>query len=281
MKGLLKEKHIKYNNLITTLLKTMLAFIMLVTTSFAWFATTDKVNLTFTSTSGEVVLYAAMYQGESGSGQYVWDNGTIMKEQTEHTFGSQYVSPNYPTQLGTVDNLAFRSEQNNLWFCLKIKKTAGVNFSSLRLSYDDTVPYKFFSDLDAEEGPTQITETTVTNKIDGALNTLINIDSLIISSVPKENFFLEEQERIPGINEDKADALPVVKYSDAGARSFSGTIRGMDLEQKDYYYVYFRAYCVLNSYATVTEEISSYLPCVMEFDLRITLVVDGKVEENN
>jgi hypothetical protein len=204
-----------------------------------------------------------------------------MKEQTEHTFGSQYVSPDYLTHLGTVDNLAFRSEQNNLWFCLKIKKTLGVNFSSLRLCYNDTMPYRIFSNLDAEEGPTEIIDSAVTNKIDGALDTLINIDSLIISGVPKENFFTEEQEKIPGVNEDKADAIPVVKHSDVDAESFSGTIKEIDLEETEYYYVYFRMYCVLDACATITEEISAYFPCVLEFNLRIMLFIDGNVEENN
>ena len=281
MKWLLKGKYCINNNLITILITTILAFIMLVTTSFAWFSMSDKVQLKFTSASGEVVLYVAMYEGESGNGQYVWDEGTVLQEQSEQSFGSQFVSPNYPTQLGTVDNLAFRKEQNNLWFCLKIKKTTGVNFSSLRLSYDDAVPYRLFSDLNSENGPTEIVDTTVTNKIDSALNTLINIDSLIISSVPKEDFFVEEQDRIPDINEDCADSFSVVKYSDLDAESFSGTIKELDLENKDYYYVYFRTYCALDSYVSITEEISAYFPCVMEFDLRLTLVIDGKVEQGN
>lgn len=272
MKGLSKKPNL--SNLIFTIITALMVFIMLITSSYAWFALRDKVDLSFTANSGDVMLYTAIYQGESGEGSYVWDDG-INLEQTDVIFGSEYTSPNYATHLGTVDNLSFRSESNNLWYCLKIKKASGVNFSSLRLSYDDTTPYKLFA-LDANgENPTQVTDDAVAlGAINGSLDTLINIDSLIISTATPETFFLAEESNIPDVNENDTDAKSVVKYSQAGAESFSGTIT-LDIESNEYYYLYFRAYAVLESFAEVAEEISAYMPCIIQFNLSITLIVDN------
>lgn len=276
MKGLLKEEQKRIYNLITTLITLVLVLVMLTTTSYAWLYVADKAKFGFTSASGDVVLYTAIYQGESGKGQYVWDNGIKLKEQTEETFGNQYVSPEYQTHLGTVDNLSFRNEANNLWVCVKIKKTAGVNFSSLRFSFDNNEPYKFFHDLDSELGPVQGNDPLVTDKIDSVIDSLLRMDSLIISGVEKENFFTQEATNIPNISEDCMDAIPVVKYLEPSAKSFNGTIKGTELESQEYYYVYFRMYCVLDSYANIAEEISAYMPCVIQFNFKMTIIVDGK-----
>jgi hypothetical protein len=174
------------------------------------------------------------------------------------------------TQLGTIDNLSFRKEINNLWYCLKVKKDTGLRFSSLRLCFADENPYKLFYDLDNTHA--QLTDDVVDAKLNESLKTLISIDSLIVSVVAPENFFLTET--IPGANENCADAKEVSKYSSDNAQAFEGTAEGLDLASQDYYYIYFRAYPNLDAYADLVDYISVYMPCVMQFNLVITLVVN-------
>ena len=64
------------------------------------------------------------------------------------------------------------------------------------------------------------------------------------------------------------------KYSSDNAQAFEGTAEGLDLTSQDYYYIYFRAYPNLDAYADLVDYISVYMPCVMQFNLVITLVVN-------
>lgn len=260
-------------NLIFLIVTAVMTFVTFITSSFAWFAIRDKVKTSFTAGGGNIVLYSATYQGESGSGAYVWDEGINLEEQ-EAFFGCEYVSPDYVTHLGTIDNLSFRNEMNNLWYCLRVDKTSGNNFSNLRLCFVDDTPYKLFSDL--EDTHAQINDETANNKLNELLNNLICMDSLIISTVEKENFF--SAETIPDANENCSDMIYVNKYSDEDAVSLEGTIDKLDLADSKYYYLYFRAYPNLEAYAELVEKISDYMPCVIQFDLMITLVVDNIVD---
>jgi hypothetical protein len=267
------DKNKKANvNLIFSIVATMMVFVTFVASSFAWFAIKDKAKTTFTAGVSNIVLYSATYQGESGSGMYVWDEGINLEEQ-EASFGREYLSPDYVTQLGMIDNLSFRSEMNNLWYCLRIDKTSGNNFSSLRLCFVDETPYKLFSDLEDTHG--QVNDEVVNAKMDKLLDNLICMDSLIVSTVGIENFFSAES--IPGVNENCSDMINVKKYSDEGAISFEGNVDDLELTDSKYYYLYFRAYPNLEAYADLVDEISNYMPCVIQFNLMISLVVDNKI----
>ena len=135
--------------------------IMFATTSFAWISIKDKSNLSFTAGSNDITLYSAMFEGEIEDGEYVWDDEGVDLEAVDSTFGDLYVSPDYVTHLGTIDNLAFRTEKNNLWYCLKVNKSTGDNFS-LRLSLIDQTPYKIFTNL--YETPTVLNNNAVNTK---------------------------------------------------------------------------------------------------------------------
>ena len=257
-------------NLIFTIIATIMSLAMLITSSVAWFTIKDKSKFTFKAGTEEVILYSANYVNVAEDNwEYVWDNG-INLEENNVVFGKEYTSPDYVTQLGTIDNLSFRKEINNLWYCLKVKKDSGLRFSSLRLCFADENPYKIFYDLDNTH--TQLRDDAVDAKLNELLESLISIDSLIVSVVAPENFFLNEA--IPGANENCADAKKVSKYSSNNALAFEGTAEGLDLTSQDYYYIYFRAYPNLDAYADLVDYISTYMPCVMQFNLVITLVVN-------
>jgi hypothetical protein len=271
MKKAKAERIINRFNLIYTIITSIMVFVLLITTSFAWFAIRDKSKMTFTAGKGEVVLYSANYiEVSQDKWEYVWDEGVNL--ETENVFfGKEYTSPDYVTHLGTIDNLSFRNEINNLWYCVKVEKTSGLEFSSLRLCFVDDTPYKLFYDL--ENTHSQLVDNAVDAKVNELLDKLICIDSLIVTYVAPENFFSNVD--IPEANEDCSDVIHVTKYTSNNPQSFEGTAQDLDLSTQDYYYVYFRAYPNLGAYADLVETISLYMPCVMQYDLMITLVVDN------
>jgi hypothetical protein len=71
--------------------------------------------------------------------------------------------------------------------------------------------------------------------------------------------------------------INVKKYSDEGAISFEGNVDDLELTDSKYYYLYFRAYPNIEAYADLVDEISNYMPCVIQFNLMISLVVDNKI----
>lgn len=258
-------------NLIFTIVATIMSLAMLITSSVAWFAIKDKSKMTFTAGSVEVMLYTANYiEVSQDTWEYVWDEGLNL-EAEDTFFGKEYTSPDYVTHLGTIDNLSFRNEINNLWFCLKVEKISGLKFSSLRLCFVDETPYKLFYDL--ENTHSQVSDDAVDAKVNQLLHTLICIDSLIVTAISPENFFANID--IPGANENCDDVINIDKYSSNNYQSFEGSAEDLDLSTQDYYYLYFRAYPNLSAYADLVEEISLYMPCVMQYDLMITLVVDN------
>lgn len=262
-------------NLISTIIITIMVFVMLVTTSFAWFTLKDKANISFTAGSCDIMLYSSLFEGELETGSYVWDDGLDL-EQKDTIFGKEYLSPDYVTHLGTIDNLAFRTEANNIWYCLKVNKTTGSQFS-LRLSLNDDDTYKMFSNL--ENSPEQVKEgdseeaRKAINKVDELIEQLIFVDSVIVTTVGVENFF--ESVELPDPDQSADDKKSVVKFSNSDAKSFVGNVNGLDLSDTNYYYIYFRAYPNLDAYADLVDHISVFMPCVIQFGLKVSLVVDN------
>lgn len=264
------------NNLILSIIITAMVFVMLVTSSFAWFYIKDRSKISFTVGSNDITLYTASYQGEEEDGRYEWSEAIVL-EQQDASFGSEYEAT-YLTQFGTLDNLSFRNKENNFWFCLKINKMIGNNFS-LKLSFSDEEPYKIFSDV--EDTHSQVDDAQVNARIDELLSgssngeTLMRADSFICTTVGWGNFF--SQEEIPNANDTCADKIEVLKYSNAQAKQFEGKTDGVDLSDSDYFYLYFRAYPNLDMYADLVDDISGIMPCVIQFGLIISLRVDNQV----
>ena len=277
----MKEKISRYN-LISTIIITIMAFIMFVTTTFAWFSVKDNSNLSFTAGNCDITLYSSSYifNEETQTGYYQFNEETALEfdkvtQDPNLYFGDLYETPTFVTHLGTIDNLAFRKEENNLWYCLKINKSTGSKFS-LRLSLNDTSPYKMFSDLENTNGQVNAGDSTEANaaitRINELIEGLICVDSLIVTTISYENFF--ENVIIPDADESVGDKLNVLKYSSSGAQSFTGNVNNLDLSSTNYFYLYFRAYPNLDTYVDLVDYISVFMPCVLQFGLKLSLAVD-------
>lgn len=260
-------------NLISTIIITAILLTMLATTSFAWFKIKDSSNISFTAGSSNVELYSATFQGDTESGEYVWVKEG--KLETEDIFGSEYTL-GYVTQLGTIDNLAFRTELNNVWYCLKVNKATATKFS-LRLCLADESSFKMFTDLDntyseVVAGGGQSANVAI-NKVNELLEKLIYTDSLIVTSVKTENFFDEVTIPNPDESFENDSPLNVCKYSNNGAMSFIGNT----ILDSDYFYIYFRTYPNLDAYTDLVDYISEFMPCVLQFNLKISLIIDNNI----
>ena len=277
----MKEKLSRYN-LISTIIISIMAFIMFVTTTYAWFSIKDKSNLSFTAGNSDITLYSSTYifNEETQTGHYEFNENSALyfdevAKDPNLYFGNLYETPTFTTHLGTIDNLAFRKEENNLWYCLKVNKATGSNFS-LRLCLNDLEPYKMFSDLENTNGQVNAGDSSEASlaiaKLDEFIEGLICVDSLIVTTISYENFF--ESVDIPDADGSVSDKLNVLKYSNNTAQSFVGNVSSLDLSNTNYFYLYFRAYPNLDTYVDLVDYISTFMPCVLQFGLKLSLTVD-------
>ena len=109
-------------------------------------------------------------------------------------------------------------------------------------------------------------------KLNELIEGLICVDSLIVTTISYENFF--ENVDIPDADGSVSDKLNVLKYSNNTAQSFVGNVSSLDLSNTNYFYLYFRAYPNLDTYVDLVDYISTFMPCVLQFGLKLSLTVD-------
>ncbi len=308
-----KNAKIKSSARLTAVLSALFFLLSAVTVSYAWFrfgATSGKTHI---GTGGDaaVTLQMAVWTPDSSGnaaaeekGSYVWGEEIFLEEDSASTplFGAEYAGETPPLQFGNIDNLSYLHKSNVVWFCLKVKAAEGRSYGDLKISFGET-PYVFFPNVDMDSASAEMDMEAVKKGIDPYLEELLQYGCAASYAAPvafdapvnpqKEDGTAESYYPITPIGAAESYKLSISDYnfvkkekspsgddsasdssSEESDKNFSG-IASVP-ENGEYYYLYFRCAPNLERYAYLSEAISEYMPCVLQFSLRVKASIDNR-----